>query len=197
MISYAESNFVLELALGQEGEPDARAILEAAQRGEVALALPAFALCEPYGTVTQRARQRRQSFSPIENQLRDLQRNAANQELVEALRRNVATALEFDRREMDDLERVVGELLQCVRILPLSSDAHHLSAILQAEHDLDPADALIAASILEDAQRQDDAKVFTTRNSRHFDFPAVHERFAAQQCELVFSFADARARLRL
>jgi hypothetical protein len=41
----------------------------------------------------------------------------------------------------------------------------------------------------------DEEKLFVTRNSRHFDFPTVHERFAAEQCALVFSFADARAGL--
>src|SRR5207245_9550760 len=128
LVGYAAWNFGSEVALGQEGAPDARAIVDAAQRGDFELALPAFALCEPYGTVTQRARQRRQSFVPIENQLRDLQRNPANQELVEGLRRNVAAALEFDRRETDELERVVGELLGCATVLPLTTDAHDLSA---------------------------------------------------------------------
>lgn len=56
MIVYVESNFVLEIALGQEENAEARRILNLAHEALVEIAVPSFALCEPFGTITQRGR---------------------------------------------------------------------------------------------------------------------------------------------
>lgn len=54
MIVYVESNFVLELALGQEQAAFADAILNAAEAKKIELAFPSFALSDPFATVMHR-----------------------------------------------------------------------------------------------------------------------------------------------
>jgi predicted nucleic acid-binding protein len=197
LIGYVESNFVLELALVQEGALDARQLLEAAQEGEIELAIPVFALCEPYSTVTNRARLQRRSWQPIEDQLRDLQRNAENQDLVEGLRAHLARLLELGRGEMNSLEQVIRELLICAAVLPLTPEVHEASSRYQNEHDLAPADAIIYATVIRDAAARDAAteKFFVTRNSKDFDAPAIREQLREHRCELLFEFTSARAHI--
>jgi len=194
LIGYVESNFVLELALGQEGAPDARQLLEAAQAAEIELVIPVFALCEPYGTVTSRARLRRQSFRPIEDRLRDLQRNQGNQDLVEGLRTHLASLLELDRNEMNALEQVTRDLLTCASVLPLTPEVHEASSQYQNEHDLAPGDAMIYATVIGDAAVRDATteKFFVTRNSKDFEAPAIYEQLREHRCELLFDFAAGR-----
>ena len=51
MTVFVESNFVLEIALGQEQAAAAEAILQLAEHGTLNLRIPAFALSEPFSTV--------------------------------------------------------------------------------------------------------------------------------------------------
>lgn len=56
MIVYVETNFVLELALGQEQSDSCREILRLAQSENLSLAVPAYSLMEPYETLIRDAR---------------------------------------------------------------------------------------------------------------------------------------------
>lgn len=59
MITYVESNFVLELAFRQEGHLGCESLLQLAESGAVRLVLPAFCVGEPYERLVRRNRQRR------------------------------------------------------------------------------------------------------------------------------------------
>ena len=48
MIVYVESNFVLELALGQEGSVSAESILILAEQGDIEIVFSSFAISEPF-----------------------------------------------------------------------------------------------------------------------------------------------------
>ena len=48
MIVYVESNFVLEVALGQEESPSAESILVLAESSKIELVFPGFSLKETY-----------------------------------------------------------------------------------------------------------------------------------------------------
>jgi len=47
MIVYVESNFILEMVLGQKYASAIESILQLAERGKIELTFPSFALCEP------------------------------------------------------------------------------------------------------------------------------------------------------
>jgi hypothetical protein len=75
MIVYAESNFVLELALEQEEHAYAQRILSGAERKILDLVLPAFSIGEPFSTIAHRSRDRRQINNTISEQARALPRS--------------------------------------------------------------------------------------------------------------------------
>jgi predicted nucleic acid-binding protein len=193
LILYIESNFVLEIALGREDEATAREILDRAEEGLIQLVVPIFSLCEPYSTVSYRARKRAQEFGAVERQLQDLGRGDVHRELVDAVATPLSDVLNVAVRERETLEDVVGRLLRCARILPFSEASFDAAKLHQVTHGLDASDALIYASVLLDAQEpgRDDPKQFVTRNSADFDREAISEELAAAGCELGFAFADA------
>lgn len=197
MIAYVESSWVVRVALGQEGADDARALLEAVREDGVELAIPVFSLCEPYGTVTNLARGRRRSFSPVEDQLRDIERTPDNQVVVEELRARLADLVALDKREMDSLEAIIRELLDVATVLPLSAATYAHAAQHQIDHGLEPADAIIYAAILDDlaTRNAEVAKFFVTTNSKHFDTPSIRDELRAHNCDLLVDFADARGRV--
>jgi hypothetical protein len=59
MIVYVESNFVLEIALGQEQATSAEALLAFSESRSIELVLPSLTLTEPFSTVTHRDCDRR------------------------------------------------------------------------------------------------------------------------------------------
>jgi predicted nucleic acid-binding protein len=191
VILYVESNFVLEIALAREGENDARALLDAAEQGEIELAVPVFSICEPYGTVSYRGRKRAQDFAVLQRQLEDLGRGGANQQLVAAMTPSLADVIGVEARERAELEHTVRRLLDTATILPLTAETLDAAVAHQGTHGLDAADALIYASVLTDAAMRDVAeeKTFATRNSGDFDRAAIREELAAVGCDIVFEFA--------
>ena len=86
MIAYVESNFILEIALGQEQSQFAQGLVQLAERGDIEIAFPSFALSEPFSTISQRGRARRQLYSSLTNQLNDLARSLPHQSDVTCLR---------------------------------------------------------------------------------------------------------------
>lgn len=195
MIVYAESNFLLEIALGRENEAGARQILDRAENGAIELAVPVFCLCEPFGTVAYRARKRAQEFRAVQRQLEDLGRGEAHRDLVNAVATPLSDVLDVEIRERTELEDVVGHLLNCANILDMSQAVFLASQGHQATHGLDASDAIVYASVLLDASTRDveEPKVFVTRNSSDFDLEAIRAELSAAGCRLTFSFDDCDA----
>jgi len=199
LIGYVESNFVLEIALGQEGAADARELLAAAQEGQIELAIPMFALCEPYATVTNNAYGRRRTSEELDSQLRRAERNQENRDLAAAARQGwAAAAVTLDKQEMDSLEAVVADLLQVATVLPLTAAIHAASISFQAEHDLAPADAVVYATVVDDlGQRtREEPKFFANRDGNDFGTPAIRAQLRECNCELFVRFGAARGFLR-
>ena len=74
MIVYVESNFVLELALLQPEHAECTELLERGRTGATRLVIPAYALIEPYETVTRRHKARTQLHSQLKTELGQLLR---------------------------------------------------------------------------------------------------------------------------
>ena len=99
MIVYAESNFVLELALGREEAEAAEWILRRTEEGVCRLALPALALYEPFSTITARDRAQAQLARSLNEQLSELRRSVPHEEAVAELRRAPEILLDIGRSE--------------------------------------------------------------------------------------------------
>lgn len=108
MTVFIESNFVLEIALGQEQSASAAAILQLAERTRLDLVIPTFALSEPFATITQRGRARRRLIHQLNTQLNELARSHPHQEDVSRLRPMPGLLAQVEKREMDLLTSTVG-----------------------------------------------------------------------------------------
>ena len=75
MVVFVESNFVLELALGQEQAVATEAILQFAEQGKCVLVLPAIALSEPFSKVAYRSVERDRISTGRQQQLQELKRS--------------------------------------------------------------------------------------------------------------------------
>lgn len=66
---YAETNFVLEMALKQEYYYDCQKIMELCQDGKINLIIPAYSIVEPYETLIRRHRNRKKLKSTLDLEL--------------------------------------------------------------------------------------------------------------------------------
>lgn len=82
MIVYVESNFILELALGQEQAPFAEAILRLAEAGKVELAIPSFAVSEPFTTIMHRRGEQRRQYDAFLKTLNQIKRSITFKQIV-------------------------------------------------------------------------------------------------------------------
>lgn len=113
---YAESNFVLELALEQEDCEHCQYFIDVALRGDVNLVLPAYALLEPVETLTRRVREWEQVARNVDTELKQLRRNPALQADADAL---AGLALKGVKLATDRHDKVRADLLRCARIIPI------------------------------------------------------------------------------
>lgn len=193
MIVYVESNFLLAIARQQEESAQATTLLELAERGEMTLLLPAFAVAEPFAVLRRAGGERNRFVDALGSQLDDLQRSRSNRPLVDAIRPLMPTLLRVEREEMDRLEAIVGRLLGLGT--PIALDATVFRAALELERALDlPApDATILASVLADLERRDRAvrKCFLSTNSKDFGSLDVKQRLGQFNCRYIARIAHA------
>ena len=193
MIAYVESNFVLEIVLGQEQATGAEALLALAENGTIDLVIPSLSLAEPFATVTQRQRARRKLVNDLTAALRDLRRSAPYQSqamLLESALTGLASIAGHESAMLDD---VLRRVLAIARIVEFDSARFAQSLAYRPRYGLDAKDGLISASVVSDLARQSqaDLKCFTTRNSKDFDAPDIVTELNGHNCRLFFSFDEA------
>jgi len=91
MIIYAESNFVLELALLQKEHQSCQKILSLCETGNVNFVLPAMCLTEPLDTLVRRAKNRKSFAYQLEIEVKQLSRTALYSAQLETLQEIAAT----------------------------------------------------------------------------------------------------------
>jgi predicted nucleic acid-binding protein len=198
VIVYVESNFLLELALGQEEREFAAEILALAERRLIDLAYPAFALGEPFSTVSHRARERDRLASQVAAQVRELGRSAPHQQLAATLQHVPAALAGIGKVEFDLLEESVARLLAAGRGLQTDSDSFRRALTYQRRYDLEPMDAVIYAAVVVDMEQHPTglAKSFVSRNWKDFDDPGIRDELRSYGCRYDESFEAALAFIR-
>jgi predicted nucleic acid-binding protein len=192
MIAYVESNFLLEIVLGQEQAASAESLLQLAEYGTITLVAPCLALAEPFATITQRERTRRKLVNDISATLRDLQRSTPYQGEVTLVSQAVNALASITGRELASLQAATQRLLATATIIELESARFAQALAYQSQYGLLPQDSIIYACVVSDLQARPptDLRCFVTRNSRDFDDPAIVAELNAYGCRLFFSFED-------
>lgn len=192
MTVFIESNFVLEIALGQEQSTSADAILQLAERTRLDLVIPTFALSEPFATITQRGRARRRLIHQLNTQLNELARSHPHQEDVSRLRPMPGLLAQVEKREMDLLTSTVGRLLHVARLIDLDAPMFERAMRNQDRFGLSAQDAIIYEAVISELARLSHAgaHVFISKNWRDFGDPGIRAELSTYGCEYVESFTN-------
>ncbi len=192
MIVYVESNFVLEIVLGQEQAVSAEALLVAAEQGAIEMVIPSFAIAEPFSTITNRERNRDQLVKGISATLKDLQRSSPYQNEALLVASAVNGLASLTGREAASLHDITKRLLAIARTVELDAACFALALAYQQQYALSPQDSIIYASVTSDLRTRPpaDSKCFITRNSKDFDDPGIVTELNSFTCRLFFSFED-------
>src|SRR5579864_3261109 len=148
MIVYVESNFVLEIALGQEEAPAAETILAFAETHKLELCCPGFALSEPFATVTGRGRKREDLGKSLTGTLRELRRSKPHEEVVSELQSVPAILTNIANKEFSLLQSTVKRLLHVSKLIELNSAIYEQAIGYQFFFGLSPQDSFIYASVI-------------------------------------------------
>jgi hypothetical protein len=189
---YAESNFVLELALEQEDCPHCEHLLTLATAGRIDLVLPAYALLEPAETLTRRLREWEQLARNVDTELKQLRRNPALQSAADAL---TGLALKGVKLATDRHDKVRSDLLRAARIIAVDKPVLVEAERLRLQYDLELPDATMLAAVFADTSVNAATSVFINKNSKDFADPAIQTDLQSRQCKFIGSFANARQRI--
>src|SRR5260221_926047 len=98
---YVESNFALEFARQQEESNHVSTLLEFAERRQISLVIPAFALSEPVSTLARYRADRARFLDALQLQVRDFERSAPSRDLASILSPLVPEIARIARDEID------------------------------------------------------------------------------------------------
>ena len=121
-----------------------------ATSGQIDLAIPAFALIEPYWTIENRRRVRKDLHERVNEQLSQIARShdhSAGKGLQRDLTSLLIAAIERDMVRLEDVRR---QILDRCHVIPLDSVVLVRAETAQGDFSLGAQDAVILASILVD-----------------------------------------------
>jgi predicted nucleic acid-binding protein len=192
-------NFGLELALDQEQAGAARSLLELDENRSVALAIPAFALSEPFGAVQRRTSDRNALLAMLDRQSRDLQRSPRHHEVVRSINESRFVLEGLKQHETDELITALQRVLDVATTIPLAMEDVLKATTFRSLYDIDKIqDALIYAAVVRHLAEEvlPGPHYFVTRDKGDFGHPGIANELAGLGCEIVFRFEEAVLLLR-
>jgi predicted nucleic acid-binding protein len=193
---YVESNFLLEVVLRQEQSNPALQLLDFAGAGELEMAVPAFALIEPFWTLRARSIRRKQNLDELAREQQQWRRAPARSDLFE-LDASVGRLIEqvgaLDVMEQSDLEVLARSLAGASRIIALEGSVIVEAISISTQTGLQMMDAIVLASVLVDLHSNPptDECGFASRDRKGFSDASIVEKLAEQNCAYLPSFENA------
>lgn len=192
MIVYVESNFVLEVALGQEEASSAEAILTLAENSSIELVFPGFALSEPFSTITHRKREQQRMSSSLAEMVRQLQRSEPHKQVVTDLLPIPNMLTNLAKTETNLLQSTVKRLFQVSRAIETNAAIFEQALVYQFLFELSPQDSIIYATVITDLRRKprNEIKYFISRNWKDFRDFSIKYELESYNCQYVENFED-------
>lgn len=197
MTLYVESNFLLEIVLGQEDAGSAERLLAMAEAGAIDLALPSFSLSEPLVRVRRGVRDRRRLMKQLNDHVAQLARSTPHEVEVDALRAIPNLFGSIEQRETDRLITTVERLLATARLIELDLSSFRAATDYRTRYALEIEDAIVLALVVADLRSKlaPGPHLFANRNIKDFDDPSIVGELKSLGCDFVWSFADAIVRV--
>ncbi len=193
---YAESNFVLEIALEQEQHQACNELVSLAASKSIELVLPAFALLEPYQTVVRRKNEWKALHKDQLTHAQQLERTAWISADVPLLRDAADLMLRAEQEISKRFLDIRSKLLDVARFVEIDDAVLREASAMGAQLGLELPDAVMLASVLADAIAHPSPSIFLNRNTKDFDDPDVKARLKNVPCDLVWKFDHGIARVK-
>ena len=195
-----ETNFLVELILGQEQAAACEKIVAAAEQEKLVLHVPSFSLMEQLYRLTAVSIERDQLQGRVEKELKAAERETTDNSSLVQLKREFATV--FAERSVIQQERMfatVSRISRTARIIPLLGTTWALASELNSTMSLTLPDAVVSASLLlqlEDLPAEEE-KLFVSRDHKAFRQEGVKQLFKEKNCGVLLNFDDTVQKLRL
>ena len=197
MIAYMESNFALQWILRQEQFDAVDTILNLAERREVDLRIPAFALVESEWKLRRQDIKRSQLQEAVAEEMRQHRRSKYRENVARLLEQLQGDLRSVANEDTDLHTHLVNRCSMAARILSLTQPVLTQALVVQRDHGLQFKDAVVLASILSDlaAERSVDDKLLITTD-RDFSNDEVREVLQAYNCRVKAGFVPGLAAIR-
>lgn len=193
MITYVESNFILELAFRQEDHQSCESLLQLAEVGSIQLVLPAFCVGEPYERQVRRDKQRRDVHRKLKEELRELARSSPYVGAASKLDDLTGLLIDAGDDELRSLNDTLGRLLATATLIPIDRPVLQTALDAQKTLGLSPQDSIVYASVRSGVINANEAQCFLNKNSRDFLIPQIEEEFSTYNCKLLTRFSHGLA----
>lgn len=189
---YVETNFVLEVALDQRERMACDGVLAMAENDEIELAIPAYALVEPYETLIKRQKER-QDFQQLSTErLTEIARSQDREADATRIRQSLADLLARSAvEERANLDGAVGRIVRCATVIPVTHEVLTRAAAMREELGLGPQDSVMLASIDSHLIHDPQDACFVTTDRSDFGTPDVEDLLGTKGCRLLWRFEAA------
>ncbi|HEX2202451.1 MAG TPA: hypothetical protein VHG91_04095 [Longimicrobium sp.] len=190
MIVYAETNFILEVALLQEESENCEQILRLAEEGLIRLVLPAFSFVEPHGALNVRKAQRNRVKPELGSVLRELGRTAPYAPQVAVIKPVLHNLLQNSTsEETSRLQAARARIAAAAEVISLDQAILVSAAEYERAYRLSPQDAVVYASVRAHLERERPAtSCFLNRNANDFDVPDLTADLRRFRCKMLTHF---------
>ena len=189
---YAETNFVLEVALEQEELSACKSLIEDAGSRRISLVVPAFSVFEPYYKIAGNGKRRRDLAQQVDTQAREFGRTRGFEQSSKQLRELIQVFAKSEDDEQQRFTAAITSVLEVGELIALTGEVVNraVSEVLK-RLDLQLPDAIVYASILQHIESSDrDDTCFVTKNSKDFADPDIEAELAAIRCKIRFGFQN-------
>ena len=196
---YVETNFVLELAYGQEEHAAADDLLAIVEAGVASLHLPAFAVAEALSTTGRRVVDRQALLKTVSRERSLYRRSVGRQPVVNGLDVVAGQLSRVSVDERNQLNTVISRVLRVGSAVQLDADVDAEASRFRSELALSPPDAMILASVVVDLRRHavgTGGHLFLSRDDAAFANPSARAELTRFGCRHVAGFVGGLQRVR-
>jgi len=189
------ANSSAQLVLEQEQGTACEQIVSLAESRTIELALPAYALIEPYQTIIRRENDRKTLIRALRLERAQLQRTASLAPDTARLQDADDLLLRASQDAFARFSEVRARLLRGTAILVVDASILETAEVDASRFGLPFPDAVMVAAVYHDAAKRHAPSVFLNRNTKEFLGPDVKNYLASVNCSVIGSFDNGLARI--
>lgn len=189
MVVYVETNFILEMGYRQAENEFCERIVELAENGRIALAIPSFSVGESYETSYRRKKERESFVSELRRRHSQLSYSADHDILEGRIQRVIDALLDSIDRDNRRLNQVLSRLTGTAEFISLDPSSLILAQKYQTTLRMEPPDSLVLSSVVSHLSGVNpDECCFLNKNVKDFDAPSVRNELDPYDCRVIVSF---------